>query len=84
LDLLFRGASIVDGTGTPARIGDVGVRDGKIVLETGKEAKQTIDAGGLCLMPGIVVMLTNSAKISAPIRITNSMDVVRALSRSDA
>ena len=31
---------------------------------------------------GIVVMLTNSAKISAPMRITNSMAVVRALSSS--
>ncbi len=31
---------------------------------------------------GIVVMLTNSAKMSAPMRITNSMAVVRALSSS--
>ena len=33
---------------------------------------------------GIVVMLTNSAKISAPIRIMNSIAVVRALSSSAA
>ena len=33
---------------------------------------------------GIVVMLTNSANISAPIRIMNSMAVVRALSSSAA
>ena len=33
---------------------------------------------------GIVVMLTNSAKISAPIRIMNSIDVVRADSSSAA
>ena len=31
---------------------------------------------------GIAVMLMNSANISAPIRIMNSMAVVRALSRS--
>ena len=31
LDHLIRGASIVDGTGAPAKTGDVGIRDGKIV-----------------------------------------------------
>ena len=31
---------------------------------------------------GIVVMLTNSANISAPIRMRNSIEVVRALSSS--
>ena len=32
----------------------------------------------------MVVMLTNSANISAPIRIRNSIEVVRALSTSAA
>ena len=39
---------------------------------------------GLMRSFGIEVMLTNSANISAPIRIMNSMLVVRALSTSDA
>src|SRR3954467_13668558 len=60
LDLLFRGASIVDGTGAPARTGDVGVSGGKIVLPgKGESAKETIDAHGRCLMPGIVDVHTH-------------------------
>jgi N-acyl-D-aspartate/D-glutamate deacylase len=60
LDLLFRGASIVDGTGSPARVGDVGVSGGKIVLpDKGEAARQTIDADGASLMPGIVDVHTH-------------------------
>ncbi|HEV3011525.1 MAG TPA: amidohydrolase family protein [Burkholderiales bacterium] len=60
LDLLFRGASIVDGTGAPAFVGDVGVRNGKITLrDQAESARETIDAGGLCLMPGIVDVHTH-------------------------
>ena len=55
LDLLFRGAAVVDGTGKPARVADVGVRDGRITApERNESAKEIIDAGGLALMPGIV------------------------------
>src|SRR5688572_15104991 len=60
LDLLFRGASIIDGTGYRARVGDVGVQDGKIVLPVRSEsARETIDAHGACLMPGIVDVHTH-------------------------
>ena len=60
LDLLFRGASIIDGTGAPTRVGDVGVKDGKIVLPVrGEAAKETIDAHGAHLMPGIVDVHTH-------------------------
>lgn len=61
LDLLFRGASIVDGSGAPAFQADVGVRKGRIV-EIGSSksaARQTLDVGGLCLMPGIVDVHTH-------------------------
>jgi N-acyl-D-amino-acid deacylase len=60
LDLLIRGASVIDGTGKPARQADVGVVDGKIVFpDKGDSAKKTVDAGGLSLMPGIVDVHTH-------------------------
>ena len=55
-DLLITNASIVDGTGSPAYFGDIGVSDGKIV-RIGKdlgEAKKTIDATGLTVTPGFI------------------------------
>jgi N-acyl-D-amino-acid deacylase len=61
LDLLIRGAAVLDGTGSPSRVADVGVRAGKIV-HVGKDeasARETIDAGGLALMPGIVDLHTH-------------------------
>ena len=61
LDLLIRGASIVDGTGRPAFRGGVGILQGKLV-EVGKTssvARTVVDAGGLALMPGIVDVHTH-------------------------
>jgi N-acyl-D-aspartate/D-glutamate deacylase len=61
LDLLIRDAEIVDGTGAPARRGDVGVRDGRIVAvgETDEQASKTLDAQGLTLAPGFVDLHTH-------------------------
>src|SRR5258708_7212629 len=60
LDLLIRGATVYDGTGGPAVRGAVGIAGGKIV-SIGKEesARRIQDAGGLCLMPGIVDVHTH-------------------------
>lgn len=52
-DILFRGAQIFDGTGGPPRRGDVAVSGGRIVHASGP-ARETIDAGGLALMPGVI------------------------------
>lgn len=55
-DLIIRGGSIIDGSGSPAFEGDVAIRDGKIAA-VGKfhgEARQEIDASGLLVTPGWV------------------------------
>src|SRR5258707_15598222 len=61
LDLLIRDASIVDGTGAPARQGDVGVRDGRIVAvgDVDEQASKTVDAEGQTLSPGFVDLHTH-------------------------
>jgi N-acyl-D-aspartate/D-glutamate deacylase len=61
LDLAIRGATVYDGSGGPARRADVGVRSGRIVAVSALEqaACQTVDAGGLALMPGIIDVHTH-------------------------
>src|ERR1700752_4956391 len=61
LDLLIRDAEIVDGTGAPARRGDVGVRDGRIVAvgDVDEQASKTVDAEGQTLSPGFVDLHTH-------------------------
>ena len=55
------GGTIVDGSGAPRFSGDIGVRDGK-VAEVGRltgEARQTVDADGLVVAPGIIDVHTH-------------------------
>ena len=57
LDLIIRGGRIVDGSGNPSFIGDIGIRQGKIAAMgplAGKTAARTIDATGLTVAPGFI------------------------------
>ncbi len=56
LDQLIRGGTVVDGTGAPARVADVGIRDGRIVAigDIAEAAGETFDATGLLVIPGII------------------------------
>ncbi|WP_330288861.1 N-acyl-D-amino-acid deacylase family protein [Streptomyces sp. NBC_00576] len=57
LDHLVRGVTVVDGTGRPAYVADVGIRDGRIAVigsRVTEEARTTEEAAGLVLAPGFV------------------------------
>ncbi len=61
LDLVIRNGMVIDGTGSPRRLGDVGVRDGRIVGvgEILEEALTEVDATGLVVAPGFVDVHTH-------------------------
>ncbi|HWL41884.1 MAG TPA: amidohydrolase family protein [Ilumatobacter sp.] len=56
LDVVIRGGTVVDGTGSQPRPADVGIRSGRIAAlgEIGESATETVDAAGMLVMPGFV------------------------------
>jgi N-acyl-D-amino-acid deacylase len=64
-DVIIQGGTVVDGTRTPRYAGDVGIKDGKIAkIERGgrlkaSDAKKTLDANGLYVVPGFVDLHTH-------------------------
>ncbi|MFB6561124.1 MULTISPECIES: amidohydrolase family protein [unclassified Streptomyces] len=67
MDLVIRGARVVDGTGGPSYTADVGVHEGRIAeigrLPGGRlpgGGRRTLDARGLALAPGFVDMHAHS------------------------
>jgi len=59
-DLLISGAHVVDGSGNPWFLADVGIRDG-LIVDIGnlapRSAKRVIDAHGMVLAPGFLDMM---------------------------
>ena len=57
---VVKGGTIVDGTGSPGRAGDVAVSDGRIVgVGPGLTGDQTIDASGCVVAPGFIDIHTH-------------------------
>jgi N-acyl-D-amino-acid deacylase len=67
-DLAILNARVIDGTGTPARVADVGIRDGRIA-RIGKiapaEARERLDAKGLALAPGFIDVHTHGDDVAS-------------------
>ena len=56
LDLILKNGRVVDGTGNPWFLADVGVKDG-VVVEVGRpraKACETVDIGGRVITPGFI------------------------------
>jgi N-acyl-D-aspartate/D-glutamate deacylase len=55
-DLFIRGATIIDGTGTPGFAGNVGVKDGRIAYigSEDRAADKTLEGHGRLLTPGFI------------------------------
>ncbi|MDX1928796.1 MAG: serine hydrolase [Pirellulaceae bacterium] len=64
LDLLIKNGRIVDGSGTPWYVADIGIRAGKIVRIghiDAADSERTIDATGQWIAPGFIDMMGQSA-----------------------
>ncbi|HET6832482.1 MAG TPA: amidohydrolase family protein [Acidimicrobiales bacterium] len=64
LDLVISGGTVIDGTGSPMRPADVGVRDGRIAVVAppgtiDEPHRSTLDAGGRYVAPGFVDLHTH-------------------------
>ena len=77
VDILIRGGTVVDGTGSAPRAGDVGIRGDRIVFvgdaaTSGVTASRTIEARGAIVAPGFIDPHTHTGgDLSSPARKAN-------------
>jgi N-acyl-D-amino-acid deacylase len=64
-DLVIRHGRIIDGTGSPARAGDVAIREGRIVAvgAVSGPARSEIDATGKVVAPGFIDVHTHAEEL---------------------
>lgn len=61
MDVVFRGATVVDGSGRPGRRADVGIAGGRVAEIGGRlTGRRAVDADGLVLAPGFIDMHSHS------------------------
>ena len=56
LDVLIKNGTLIDGSGGPRYVADIGVRDARIVSigQVSEHAERTIDASDLIIAPGFI------------------------------
>src|SRR3954469_2329669 len=63
LDVLLRGGEVIDGTGGPRRRADVGIANGRLVVDPdrlrGEDTARTVDISGLIVAPGFIDIHTH-------------------------
>ena len=78
-DVVIKNGRVVDGTGSPWFVADVGVRDGRVARVgpiEGDDAVRLIDAGGLTVAPGFVDIHSHADFV---LPTTDHMDVLGPL-----
>jgi len=84
LDLIIRGGSLIDGSGSPAKKADIGITSDRIVFigsSAGRKAKREIDATGLVVTPGFIDPHTHTAgDLSDPKRSRNDAYLMQGVS----
>ena len=59
-DVVIRGGTVIDGTGSPGRVADVAVEHGRIAaIDTGLTGSRVLDAAGQVVTPGFIDIHTH-------------------------
>ena len=78
-DTVFRRGRVLDGTGNPFRVADVGVKDGRIAAIgnlTNAAAGRVIDARGLYVVPGFIDMHSHGGSFNHEPKLRNEHNSV--------